>query len=1091
MSLSAQNNSIGNSGVPLIQNFSSKDYYYENVNWDAVQDHLGTLYFANNSGILKYYGNTWTIIETEARVISICFDSIKKMVYVGTENDIGFIDIDEDGKSKFVSLLKKYDSKEEVSVIWYSIYTPYGVFFVSNEKIIQFHNNKLHFFRTSTSFAAAFYANGNFFVREKEKGLLYYKLGQLKFLEGTDLFAQSSATLITHIDHNKYLVASRDKGLLELQIEHSNSKIEGTLKPINTTDQKLIIESSIYRGLNLKNGEIALASQLNGLLIINKQGKLVTHLNADNGLNSDIINNVYEDNVGNLWLSTENGISLVNYSMPEFVFKDNNSFTGIAETSIVFNGNFYVGTSTGLFILNKQRNVFERLNFPSIQVWKLLAVNSKPKQLLVATKQGIYEVTNTKSERVSFEEGFYTLYESKVNPGIIYAGHLGGLNVYRHTVNGLQFLHKISKVNSVVRSIVEDKYGNLWLSSENEGLIFCKLTGVNLNSSLDNILVKQFTTESGLPNLSENYVYEINDKLVVTTYDGLYQISKNIDFSSISLDDLATIKFERSNSGFNPYINEKEDIQIRKLIKDPFNNIWLASQHPNGRHEIGVEVENKGKYYWNTSPFKMISKEKITSIYPTERYVWFGSSDMMYMFDKSKKYPYKKSYNAIIHTIVSNSDTLFCGNYFDAIGLDDEKVNLISAIQPKPLKVSYPYKFNDFTFYYSATNFIANNNLLFSCILEGEDNKWSEWKNEPSKTYMNLSEGRYTFKVRAKNVFGTESMVCSYNFKILPPWYRTTFAYIIYFILSVGFIFIVVKFFTDGLKRIITNQTAELQQQKDEIEHKNKEITDSIYYAKRIQDAIMPSNEYIKTLFAESFVFFRPKDIVSGDFYWANLRDNHAIIAAVDCTGHGVPGAFMSMMGNDYLNDIIVDSKITEPQQILNRMRSGIIKALKQRGESGESKDGMDMALVNFDKNTLILEYAGANNPIYIVRDKKQQIIDNSIIYSDDESRHCIYEIKGNKFPVGIHMGTTLQEFTKRSIQLVKGDVFYLFSDGFADQFGGPLAKKLKYNQFKKFIIESMFLTMEEQKIYLEQKFNDWKGELEQVDDVLVIGIRV
>jgi serine phosphatase RsbU (regulator of sigma subunit) len=310
-------------------------------------------------------------------------------------------------------------------------------------------------------------------------------------------------------------------------------------------------------------------------------------------------------------------------------------------------------------------------------------------------------------------------------------------------------------------------------------------------------------------------------------------------------------------------------------------------------------------------------------------------------------------------------------------------------------------------------------------------------------------------------------------------------------ILAIAIVAGVVKFFTSNLNRIIKKQTAELQQQKDEIEHKNKEITDSIYYAKRIQDAIMPSNEYIKNMFSDSFVFFKPKDIVSGDFYWANLRENNAILAAVDCTGHGVPGAFMSMMGNDYLNDIIVDSKVNKPDEILNLMRSGIIKALKQRGESGESKDGMDMALVNLDKTNLLLEYAGANNPIYIVREKNQPIIENALIFSSENDKKVLYEIKGNKFPVGIHMGTTLQPFFKHQIKLVKGDVFYIFSDGYADQFGGPAAKKLKYNQFKKYILESMFLTMEEQKIYLEQKLNEWQGDLEQVDDVLVIGVRI
>jgi hypothetical protein len=188
---------------------------------------------------------------------------------------------------------------------------------------------------------------------------------------------------------------------------------------------------------------------------------------------------------------------------------------------------------------------------------------------------------------------------------------------------------------------------------------------------------------------------------------------------------------------------------------------------------------------------------------------------------------------------------------------------------------------------------------------------------------------------------------------------------------------------------------------------------------------------------------------------------------------------------------ILSKNIINEPNEILNRMRSGIIKALKQRGESGESKDGMAMSLVHINKVSLMLDYAGANNPLHIVCDKNKPDIKNAVLFSGDADKKILFEIKGNKFPVGIHMGTPLEPFIKHEIQLVQGDVVYMFSDGYADQFDALLAKKLKYNQFTKFILESMFLTMEEQKIYLQQKLNEWQGDIEQVDDVLVMGVRI
>jgi serine phosphatase RsbU (regulator of sigma subunit) len=583
-------------------------------------------------------------------------------------------------------------------------------------------------------------------------------------------------------------------------------------------------------------------------------------------------------------------------------------------------------------------------------------------------------------------------------------------------------------------------------------------------------------------------VHEIDGEISVITYNGIFKLNISGDINKMSLRQLSKLKFIKYIDK-DPY-HPKSDIQIHLLKQDDNKNLWIGALFPNGKYDF-LMLKNGDVKSKVEAPFRIISKDKINEFFFDSSYTWFGATNQIYCFNNNKNYNYQLKFNAQIHTIVSNLDTVFCGNYYANSKQGKKTFNQISTKQPEQLKKSFQYEVNDFTFFFSATSYIANNSSQFSCILEGEDEKWSEWSNENSKVYMNLYEGKYIFKVKAKNIFGTESTVATYEFTILPPWYRTTIAYIIYVFLSIGFVYTVVNIFTRNLNRIIKTQTAELQKQKDEIEVKNKEITDSIYYAKRIQDAIMPSNEYIKGMFQESFVLFKPKDIVSGDFYWANLRDNCAILTAVDCTGHGVPGAFMSMMGNDYLSDIIVDSKINDPAEILNMLRSGIIKALKQRGESGESKDGMDMSLVNINKLTKELEFSGANNPIYIVRSKDKPAPEKATTFNIDNSNYYLYEIKGNKFPVGIHMGTTLQPFTKQSVTLHTGDAIYLFSDGFADQFGGPHGKKLKYTQFKKLILESLFLSMEEQKIYLEQKLNEWQGQLEQVDDILVIGIRI
>jgi len=294
------------------------------------------------------------------------------------------------------------------------------------------------------------------------------------------------------------------------------------------------------------------------------------------------------------------------------------------------------------------------------------------------------------------------------------------------------------------------------------------------------------------------------------------------------------------------------------------------------------------------------------------------------------------------------------------------------------------------------------------------------------------------------------------------------------------------------LEEKVEERTAEVVKQSKEIERKNKDIIDSITYAKRIQDAILPSSEMFTKQLSQTFVLFQPKDIVSGDFYWLANKDNKSLFAAVDCTGHGVPGAFMSIVGYNLLDKIVGEYGTTEPDQILNELNKGVANTLRQEVASDAIKDGMDISLCSFDKETNILEYAGAYNPLYIISKNKLEVINGETIEPNmvADNGLMLYEIKADRFPIGYYSEGT-NSFSKHSFQLNKGDVIYLFSDGFADQFGGEKGKKFRYKQLKELLLSINHLTMEEQKIKLQEVFNNWIGEFEQVDDVIVIGSKL
>lgn len=279
----------------------------------------------------------------------------------------------------------------------------------------------------------------------------------------------------------------------------------------------------------------------------------------------------------------------------------------------------------------------------------------------------------------------------------------------------------------------------------------------------------------------------------------------------------------------------------------------------------------------------------------------------------------------------------------------------------------------------------------------------------------------------------------------------------------------------------VKEKTHEIAKQNELLAEKNKNITDSINYAKRIQTAILPPDRVVDNYLPEYFILYLPKDVVSGDFYFVDKVDQKVVFAAVDCTGHGVPGALMSVVGFNYLSQAVSEKKLSKPSEILKYLDQGVNQTLRQSGGSGVN-DGMDLSLCTYDFSSGELQFAGAFNPLWLI--KKD---------SDGQgagSNHFV-EVKADKFPIGTNQDGKPDEYSNHVIKLRKGDSIYLFSDGYADQFGGPKGKKFKYRQLQETLISIQGKSMTEQKDYLSNIFSKWRGDLEQVDDICIIGVRV
>jgi serine phosphatase RsbU (regulator of sigma subunit) len=1086
-------------GLCYVKNYSSTELRFQPQTWAIAQDLRGVMFFGTTSGILEFDGANWWVFH-QTLIRSLCLDSISGIVYAGGVGDFGYISADKKGRSIYVSLLDKVPPKyRDFGDIWYTYVTSNGIYFIGHDKIFRLKNGKIRVWTSENqNFHTAFKLGNSIYVRDKTRGLLQIKDETLELIEGSEALGDDKIYGIIPINENEFLLASRNQGLLKMisnkEVKsNADNRILGPVKfqRINNSVSDFLIESSVYNIIELKSGGFAIGTVKEGMVCIDENLKSYSLISKPDGLLDVIVNKVFQDRQENLWLALNNSISLVDFNSPYRFYNEKIGLDGNMESLEKFGLKHYYAGSQGLFVKEDNSINIKKISQAGNECWAIKKITLPKKKdspiLLLGNRNGLFEVIGENCKKIFDESPVYFIYQSLKYPNELYLGLGDGMFRMEYLSGKWESKGYIGDFSATIRSIVEDKEGNVWATSHISESVF-KIKRFN-SSSLGKQIVKfeieEYNDENGWI-FGQGNPFLLNDKILIYSQEGIFEPKK-------TKNGLSFIKYRKN--GFERIV----DNDFKAMSLDSLNKIWIsASSNETGleKVELGViKMLEDGKYSFEDLPFKRISDEFIPSsiLVDDNGKVWYGlvSGAITYNSKVHSHTPYY-AFNSFIRYVVNGSDTFFGGSFIKNVfsKYQKEKVSTLSLTQTEITQNIFSYKNNNLTFQCGSSSYLLSNYNQYSFFLEGNDEEWSAWSAKSEKVYTNLSEGNYVFKVRCKNNFQKVGTIAEYKFTILPPWYRTIWAYIVYIILIVLFVIMVVRLYTKGLNRIIHTQTFELKKQNSQIEHKNKEITDSIYYAKRIQEAIMPSQDYILKMFADSFIFFKPKDIVSGDFYWAGIKDGKNVIAAVDCTGHGVPGAFMSLMGNENLNEIINEKGVTQPNVILEQLRSNIIRDLKQNEEGSSSKDGMDVGLISYEPNSYELNFAGANNPVYIIRGKEKENLDGFEI-SEENTTHKLFEIKGNKFPVGVFLGKELPPFTNHKIKVLHGDSVYLFSDGYPDQFGGPKGKKFKYNQLKKVLLDNQHLTVRSNAKTLEEILKDWQGDLEQVDDILIIGFKI
>ncbi len=1054
-------------GVPFIRNYTNVEYNAGNQNFAVIQDYRGVMYFGSSS-VLEFDGIRWTKINTPNSSIVYSFAKDKNgRIYVGAGNgELGYLGADSVGNMIYISLSKLIPEKKrqfskvpaiEVFDDAVIFLTPLALYIYKNEKftIIDVQNAQ-----ENNKFIRPLRVGDKLYIQEHKLRLWEYKNEKLVHVPGGDRF---SKPLITGMFPYR-----NDSILITLWQEDALLYKNGTYSPAKMNP---LIRGMYTAGTHGASG-YALGLFTEGVLITDNNFNIKNHIANKNGLQSNTILSIFSDPSNNVWAGLGTGISYINSNSPYTFFNDKSGLSGVTSSSILHDSILYVSSSTGIFFYDwHKKTAFDREKFTPIknskgasQIWKIDTVAG---QLLCAGTLGLFYIENQEAKYILEDQAIRTFIRLQKHPNIILAAGGTGLSVFEFKDGKWLFRNKIQNFTEDSKHLEECKDGYIWISNQNKGVIRLKL-----NETVDSVLENQlFNAKSGLPNDIGNYVFKLDGKVIFATDSGIYKFDSK---ENRMLRDPEYVKYFGIKKITNLHQADNSDIWFKEQLFDKKQNV--------SHWELALLKRSKDSFEIVSQPFLKL-RDNIHSISTlSSKELIVGTEKGFARFDMNYKNSSENSYRVLIRNLETiNGDSLiFGGTFVDAAGIP-------TLQQPKNLIPVLDYNYNGLRFTFSALFYEEPEKNMYKFILIGDDKEaWSDWTAKTEKEYSNLSPGKYTFKVIAKNLYSVESEPAEYQFEILPPWYQTIGAYLGYLILFVVFVWGIVQLSLsrvkkqkEHLERIVEERTSEIQHKNqelsalnDEISAKNKDITASINYAKRIQEAMLPLENTINQGLRDYFIFFKPRDIVSGDFYWYAKKGNKIFITAVDCTGHGVPGAFMSMIGSEILTTI-VGKGITSPDQIMEKMNDYVRLALKQ--EETSNQDGMDMALCVIDEEAKTVEFGGAKNPLVYITNGE------------------LFHVKADK--KGIGGGKTakqlLEPYEMHTVNYTSPTWFYVFTDGYQDQFGGPDNRKFMIKALKNLLLEIHQKPFAEQHQILNKTINDWMAKAGQTDDILLIGFKL
>jgi ligand-binding sensor domain-containing protein/serine phosphatase RsbU (regulator of sigma subunit) len=1018
------------------------------------QDKHGFIWFGSDGGgLTRFDGKKFeTFTVSEGLKNDLVYEIISgddDILWAGTAKGVSWFK-----KNRFISIAPALDSlngimvrsicRDKDGVFW--IGTGTGLFSFDGENIKRCFQNEIG--SVLSVFADDF---GGIWVGTAGKGMFLVKgtelTREIQFPNPENIWA------ILRTPDGK-LLAGTDRGLFEIQ--------EAGSMPWSMPGTKEF--KAVVRSLYLApDNSIWISTLDQGIISISEKG--TQKIGKAEGLGIDGAYCTLFDKEGNIWFGTDgNGAAMLG----KRIFESVSSLQGMPEEMILSliktkKGNWWYGNQQGATFFNGKTyfKYGKKEGLSDDKVWSVM--EDREGNIWIGTYgNGVFFLPGgdfSKRKNYSEAQGLSsknvrTIFQDK--NGRIWVGTANGLNLWTGTGFQKWFLDQGLPSNRIL-SFFQDSQSRLWVGTSGGGL-------VRLIEARGNISFEIFDEKKGL---SDNVVLMIREdkdgNIWTANFGGLSCVAK----------EGGKILSIRKKDGLNSNTVYALEFSSSNLLlagtNMGINRIRLDDFFSGGKAQISHFDKNDG--------FKGIECNTGSVFKDENGKIHFGTIKGIFIYDPEKDIPSPVEPKPLVTGIRLFYEPILLNIFSpESDSLSFELSRLV-----------FKYDQNHLTFDLAPLSFSNPGKVFCKYMVEGLDKTWSEPTQAPSVTYSGIPPGDYKFLLISSNADGLWSTnPTEILFSITPPfWKRWWF----YTILALGLtlsITIFIQYREKNLKKIqvmlekeVDKKTRELRLEKEVvetqnqvIERKNKSITSSIKYAKRIQDSLLPDLNSIRKFLPDFFVFFKPKDIVSGDFYWFAEKNGNILFAAVDCTGHGVPGAFMSLVGNNLLRSIVIENGETHPESILNLLHAGLVDVLKKGAVESDTVDGMDLALCALNPKTKELQFSSTGMPLVVI--------------SEGQSR----KYKVGKHPAGLITKKEIH-FGLEKTTLKKGDMVYLFTDGFPDQFGGKDSDKFLEQNFEKLLLEISKEDTSGQLNLLETAFNTWKGDNAQLDDVLVIGIRI